>query len=329
MEFKNESWVEKYRPRKLTDVVSQDKIMDSVKGFLTNKNVPHLLFFGPSGCGKTSTILALSREIFGEHFKDRVMEFNASDERGIKFIRTKIKMYAQKSINTKKGIPDYKIIILDEADSMTSESQYALRKIMENYSKITRFCIICNYHTKIIDPIISRCSLLRFKAIEKINILRKLKEICSSENIYCSNENIKMIVEICRGDLRKSINFLQRCNKNKKFLQKNDGTNEVTEQMIFELSGFIPKKLLVDFIEYCRNKDVQNVNKYIEHFYKSSYSLTNQIHILTLIIMENEKLSDTNKSKIILHLLDVDKNLLNGCDEYIQYFNIAYFIIQI
>lgn len=329
MEFKNESWVEKYRPRKLSDVVSQEKIMSSVKGFLNNKNIPHLLFFGPSGCGKTSTILALSREIFGDDFKDRVMEFNASDERGIKFIRTKIKMYAQKSINIKEGIPNYKIIILDEADSMTPESQYALRKIMENYSKITRFCIICNYHTKIIDPIISRCSLLRFTSIENTNILKKLKEICSSENIFCSNDNLKLIVDICRGDLRKSINFLQRCNKNKKFLQKNDGTNEVTEKMIFELSGFIPKELLVKFIDYCISKDKNNVNKYIEHFYNLSYSLTNQIHILTIIIMNNENLSDIVKSQIILHLLDIDKNLLNGCDEYIQYYNLAYFIIQL
>ena len=221
-------------------------------------------------------------------------------------------MYAQKSINVKEGIPNYKIIILDEADSMTSESQYALRKIMENYSKITRFCIICNYHTKIIDPIISRCSLLRFTSIENTNILKKLKEICSSENIFCSNDNLKLIVDICRGDLRKSINFLQRCNKNKKFLQKNDGTNEVTEKMIFELSGFIQKFKLVTFIDYCINKDKDNVNKYINHFYNSSYSLTNQIHILTIIIMNNDKLSDIVKSQIILHLLDIDKNLLNG-----------------
>jgi|SaaInlStandDraft_6_1057023.scaffolds.fasta_scaffold00902_14 replication factor C subunit 2/4 len=329
MEFKNESWVEKYRPKKLNEIVSQENIMTSIKGFLNNKNIPHLLLFGPSGCGKTSTIIALAREIFGDNYKDRVMEFNASDERGIKFIRTKIKMYAQKSINIKKGIPDYKIIILDEADSMTSESQYALRKIMENYSKITRFCIICNYHTQIIDPIISRCSLLRFKAIEKIKILKKLKEVCSSENIYCSNNNLKLIVEICRGDLRKSINFLQRCNKNKNFLKKNDNSNELTQQMIFELSGFIPKDLLEIFIDNCINKNINKVNNYIKYFYNSSYSLTNQIHILTILILNNNKIDDIKKSKIILHLLEIDRNLLNGCDEYIQFFNLAYFIIQL
>jgi replication factor C subunit 2/4 len=131
--YKNESWVEKFRPKKLKEIVSQENIISSMEGILKSKNMPHLLFFGPSGCGKTSTILALAKELFtDEYFNERVIELNASDERGIKVVREKIKRYAQNSVNTKKNIPNFKIIILDEADSMTSESQCALRKIMED-----------------------------------------------------------------------------------------------------------------------------------------------------------------------------------------------------
>ena len=155
------SWVEKYRPNTLTKVTSQQNVINSLKNVAKEKNIPHLIFFGPSGCGKTSTILALAKDIFKEEFDNRTIELNASDERGISVIRDKIKKYAKFSVNSKnKSIPKWKLIILDEADSMTGESQCALRRIMEEYSYITRFCIICNYHNKIIDPIVSRCSLL-------------------------------------------------------------------------------------------------------------------------------------------------------------------------
>ena len=164
---RNSSWVEKYRPKKLSEVTSQDDTINSLKNAIKTKNIPHLIFFGPSGCGKTSTILALARELYGpEYFFDRIIELNASDERGINVIREKVKTYAKHAVRLNDNIPKFKIIILDEADSMTSDSQFALRRIMEEYSKVTRFCIICNYHNKIIDPIVSRCSLFRFKPIE-------------------------------------------------------------------------------------------------------------------------------------------------------------------
>ena len=159
-------WVEKYRPKSLNEVTSQGNIIESLRKTLFTRNLPHLIFYGPSGCGKTSTILALAKELFGkEYWSDRIIELNASDERGINIVRDKIKMYAKKSIKENPNIPPWKIIILDEADTMTADSQFALRRIMEEYSNITRFCIICNYHDKIIEPIISRCSLFSFKPI--------------------------------------------------------------------------------------------------------------------------------------------------------------------
>jgi len=169
MKNKNYSWVEKYRPENLNEISAQSNVIKSLKSAMHTKNIPHLIFFGPSGCGKTSTILALSKELFGsENYTDRIIELNASDERGINVIREKIKTYAKQSIKNIKDAPPWKIIILDEADTMTSDSQFALRRIMEQYSKITRFCIICNYHNKIIDPIISRCSLLDLNQLNQL-----------------------------------------------------------------------------------------------------------------------------------------------------------------
>lgn len=318
--YKNESWVEKFRPKKLKEIVSQENIISSMEGVLKTKNMPHFLFFGPSGCGKTSTILALTRELFtDEYFNERVIELNASDERGIKVVREKIKRYAQNSVNTKKDIPNFKVIILDEADSMTSESQCALRKIMEDYSNVTRFCIICNYHQKIIEPIVSRCSLLRFKPINNKKILEKLKDICKYQNINSSYNNLNKIINICRGDLRKSINFLQRCYKN------NDIINE---DIINDISGIIPESKIDIFIKNCLLKNTELINNLIEEFYNNSYSLTNQVNYMIKKII-NYDIEDKKKSKIILKLLDIDYNLNNGCDECIQYYNLAYFIISL
>ena len=214
-----------------------------MRNFIQNKNIPHLLFFGPSGSGKTSTIIALAKEIFGAHYRDRIKELNASDERGINVVRDKIKNYAQESINNtqskKLNLPPWKIIILDEADNMTSESQYALRRIMEEYSKITMFCIICNYNHKIIDPIVSRCSMFRFKPIPKKEIKKQLRYISKKEKLKCSVQVINKISDYSRGDLRKAINFLQRC--------YNCFGDDISSFIIDEISGVVEEAKLKDF----------------------------------------------------------------------------------
>jgi len=164
-------WVEKYRPKTLEDVKSQDHVVDVLRRMLNSAALPHLLMYGPPGTGKTSTILALSRELYGpELFSSRVLELNASDERGIAVVRERIKVFAQQALihapaskeyREKYPCPPFKIIILDEADSLTQDSQSALRRVMENYAAITRIAFCCNYVTRIIDPIASRCSKFR------------------------------------------------------------------------------------------------------------------------------------------------------------------------
>jgi replication factor C subunit 2/4 len=311
------SWVEKYRPKKLDDVTAQKDVIDSLKKVLLTKNLPHLIFFGPSGCGKTSTILALSKELFGEeNYYDRVIELNASDERGINIVRDKIKNYAKKSINLKEGIPPWKIIILDEADNMTSDSQFALRRIMEEYSKLTRFCIICNYHNKIIDPINSRCALFRFKPIKEDEIINKLKQICEQENFVCPEDFLNQIVKNCRGDLRKAINFLQKC--------YNTFGNILNQDILNEISGVIPEKTFSVLIDAIINKNSEVIDKIINEVVNEGYSLVNQILFFHNFIKNSPNLSSKIKSLLSLKLTEIDNNLIKGGDEFIEFMRLAY-----
>jgi len=329
----NISWVEKFRPKNLNDIISQEEIISSLKKSIENKNLPHLLFFGPSGCGKTSTILALSKQLFGQKFwEDRVIELNASDERGIKVVREKIKRYAKNSVNMKDGIPPWKIIILDEADNMTADSQFALRKIMEDYSRVTRFCIICNYHHKIIDPIISRCSLFRFRPISTKNIHNKLKSICEKEQMYCSEKNIYKIINISRGDLRKAVNLLQKCKFNKSFVSEESKINEldnINEELIDEISGITKECYMNNLIKYAINKNYIELNKVLKNINILSYSITNMIEPFTYMIINSDEFNDKEKSLIIQKVISVDQNLLKGCDEFIQLYRLVYYIMMI
>jgi replication factor C subunit 2/4 len=328
----NESWVEKFRPKKLDDISSQEDIVHSLQNCINIKNIPHMLFFGPSGCGKTSAILAMARELFGENnYEDRVIELNASDERGIKIVRGKIKRYAMNAITTNENLPPWKIIILDEADNMTPDSQFALRKIMEDYSKVTRFCIICNYHNKIIDPIISRCSMYRFKPIPIENIFKKLTYICKTEEIICSDESINKIIDICRGDMRKAINFLQRCKNHRNFYENQDTINNVNiinNELINEISGLIPDVLILEFIEKCIKCKIDKVEENIDYFYKNGFSLTLQIYNIINIISNHKNITSKQKSLIIESITAIDNHLLNGCDEYIEYMKLGYSIMN-
>src|SRR6195952_5799071 len=176
-----------------------------------------MLFYGPPGTGKTSTVLALAKELYGpELIKTRVLELNASDERGISIVREKVKDFARMQLSNpsaayraQRPCPPYKIVILDEADSMTQDAQSALRRTMETYSKITRFCLICNYVTRIIDPLASRCSKFRFKSLDQGNAKRRVEEIAEKEGVVLEEGAVDALIRCSEGDLRKAITFLQ------------------------------------------------------------------------------------------------------------------------
>ena len=239
-----------------------------------------MLFYGPPGTGKTSTILALAKELYGPQlFKTRVLELNASDERGISIVREKVKDFARMQLSNpppnenKYPCPPYKIIILDEADSMTQDAQSALRRTMETYSKITRFCLICNYVTRIIDPLASRCSKFRFKPLDQGNAKKRLEDIAENEGIRLEEGAVETLIKCSEGDLRKAITFLQSAarlvgavkvsrtklngsskKRRVKEEEEEDGSNEmdiddtedvtVTVRSIEEIAGVIPNTII-------------------------------------------------------------------------------------
>jgi len=201
-------WVEKYRPMKLSSIVNQKEVIGSLKSLLKNvSEMPHLMFSGSAGVGKTTTALCLAREILGEYWKDYTLELNASDERGINMVRDRVKKFARfLGLDTK--IP-FKLIILDEADEMTSDAQTALRRIIEDTAKYCRFILIANNISKIIEPLQSRCAVFKFTRIPEKEVVSYLEEICKKEKIKFDEKGLKTIYSYSEGDMRHSINILQ------------------------------------------------------------------------------------------------------------------------
>jgi replication factor C small subunit len=203
-------WSEKYRPKKINDVVNQREIIKGIGNLIKGSDMPHMLFAGPAGVGKTTTALCIAMEILGEDWRKNALELNASDERGIKMVRERVKEFAASiKLVTDKQFSRPKIIILDEADEMTSEAQTALRRIIEDSSRTTRFIIICNYLSQIIEPIQSRCVVFRFTRLPKDQVVNHLKMICEKEKVKYEEKAISQIYDATGGDLRHSINIMQ------------------------------------------------------------------------------------------------------------------------
>lgn len=308
-------WIEKYRPRKLSQVIHQNQVIGMLANVLETGNLPHLLLYGQAGTGKTSTILAIGLELFGpKKFKERVIELNASDERGINIVRNKIVNIAKSSVstnNTKYKCPPFKIIVLDEADAMTTEAQSALRKVMEDNSSITRFCFICNYINKIIPPIASRCVKFRFKPINNECMESKLTYIASQENMSITQDAIRVIMENSNGDMRKGIMFLQNLHYLNKPVVKND---------VYTIINIIPVERLIGTVEICmdKNTSVKKINSLVKNIIKEKYPLDNLLTQLNEVIVYHSNIPDPIKGKICMLLSEVDKNLITGANEYLQ-----------
>jgi replication factor C small subunit len=202
----NEIWTEKYRPKNLDEVVGQKHVTERLKAYVESKNMPHMLLTGPAGTGKTTCSLAMAKEMFGDEWKGNFIELNASDERGIDVVRGKIKEFAR---TAPLGSAEFKIIFMDEADALTSDAQAALRRTMEKYSRICRFILSCNYSSKIIDPIQSRCAVFRFSPVSKEDVTAFLTKILTNKGVSIDEDALESLVHVARGDMRRAVNSLQ------------------------------------------------------------------------------------------------------------------------
>ena len=292
-------WVEKYRPQTMKQIISHAQNIETIKKLLIGGSLPHLLFHGASGTGKTSTIMALAKEIYGQNVRLMVMKLDASDDRGINSVREDTKGFAEKSNMFQKGV---RLIILDEADSMTFDAQFALRRIIEKYSTTIRFCIICNYENKIIPAIRSRCANFRFCNIEPKHICLKLNEIIINENIKCESNVIENIAVLSNGDLRKAINLLQSISMQ---------TDYITNELCWETAGTPSEKEIKMILNTLQNSNIdfnesyKLINKVIK---TQGYSLSivlNELTINIIKLIDNESIKQ-NIPQIISELSDLE-----------------------
>ncbi|MEW6222737.1 MAG: replication factor C small subunit [Candidatus Hadarchaeota archaeon] len=225
MEETEEIWVEKYRPKKLAEMVGQEEVVSRLESFVAKKSLPHLLFAGPAGTGKTTAALCIARELFGDGWRQNLLELNASDERGIDTIRTKVKDYAR---TRPIGDIPHKIILLDESDALTSDAQHALRRTMEMFTHTCRFILDCNYSSRIIEPIQSRCAVFKFKRLSEEDIKKMLSKIGRGEKLTLAPEGMKAVIQASGGDMRKAVNVLQAAAAVGK---------KVTEKSVYDVSS--------------------------------------------------------------------------------------------
>ncbi|KAJ5639308.1 uncharacterized protein N7484_007170 [Penicillium longicatenatum] len=341
-------WVEKYRPKTLDDVAAQDHTTKVLQRTLQASNLPHMLFYGPPGTGKTSTILALAKSLFGPAlYRSRILELNASDERGINIVRVKIKNFARAQLSQPTGLdaeyraqypcPPFKIIILDEADSMTQDAQSALRRTMEQYSRITRFCLVCNYVTRIIEPLASRCSKFRFKSLDNSAAGVRIENIAKAEGLNLEDGVIDTLIRCGEGDLRRAITYLQSAARligaTKALPAKTDEDEEMTDagapeaglitiRSIEEIAGVVPESILDEIVQAMQPKSsgsaYEAVSKVITNLVADGWSATQVIGQLYRRIVFNEAIPDVQKNKIVIAFSEMDKRLVDGADEHLS-----------
>jgi len=319
-------WVEKYRPKTVEDVAYQDEVVSVLKKSLEGADLPNLLFYGPPGTGKTSTVLAAARDLFGDMYKDRILELNASDERGIQVVRTKIKSFSQLTASGTrpdgKPCPAFKIVILDEADSMTKDAQSALRRTMEKEGRSTKFCLICNYVSRIIEPITSRCAKFRFKPLSEETLLKRLELIVAAEAVTISPAGLDAIIMTSEGDLRKAITTLQSCARLK-------GGDEVTKLDVYETSGVIDEKYIDELLDACQLNSYERLQAQVDNLICEGFSATQLMNQLVDKLINNPVLTDSQKSEIGERLAVAEHCLVEGADEYLQILAVSTSIMRI
>lgn len=302
----SEIWTEKYRPKTYNELAGQENIIKRVKALTDSLNIPHLLFAGPAGTGKSTLALIVVKELFKENWKENYLELNASDERGISIVREKVKNFARtKSL----GNVPFKIIFLDEADALTPEAQQALRRTMENYSSTCRFILSCNYSSKIIDPIQSRCALFRFKLLEKKDVAKVIKNVAKNEKLEIEESAIETLYEGSEGDCRRSMNLLQSTAAISPKI-----TKELVETILSESK---PKNIKL-LLEYALSGDYKGArNKLLDIMLKEAISGQDIIKSIQKEIW-NLTIEPELKVKLTEKAGEIEFRIVEGADPFVQ-----------
>lgn len=303
----SELWVEKHRPRTVGDIRGQAAVVQRLATYAGKKSFPHLLFSGPPGTGKTTAAMALTKDIFGEHFRENLLEMNASDERGLDSIRSKVKQFAR---TAPYGKAAFKIIFLDEADALTTDAQGALRRIMEQYAETCRFILSCNYSSKIIEPIQSRCAVFRFRPLSSSEVTEQIIKVSKDEKLDITEDAIEALTHISQGDLRKAITGLQVAAA----LQP-----KVTRDLIYETSATAPPEELQRYIASCRDDGFhaarRRLRELLDTYGLAGTDFVNQLHRELYNI---DFLSENSKLELTEWMAEIDYRLVEGGGEQIQ-----------
>ncbi len=299
-------WTEKYRPEKFDEVKGQEEIVSRVKAFVEQKNMPHLLFAGPAGVGKTTLALVTAKQLFGLSWRDNFLELNASDERGIDVVRVKVKDFARTKA---MGDVPFKIILLDECDALTREAQQALRRTMEMFTKTTRFILSCNYSSKIIEPIQSRCAVFRFKPLSENNVGEIIKHITEKEGLEIEEEAKKVLLEVSEGDCRRLENLLQSC----AVLDK-----KITKEGVYIVAGAVKPKEVKEVLEMAaKGKFLMAREKMLGMMLGCGLSGLDMIKQVQKEIW-SLSLDDRTKMQLIDRCGEMEFRMTEGADEFVQ-----------
>ncbi|MBU3912780.1 MAG: replication factor C small subunit [Nanoarchaeota archaeon] len=299
-------WTEKYRPTTFEELVGQDEIVKRIKNLVNGMNIPHLLFSGPAGTGKSSLALIIVKQLFGENWKDNYLELNASDERGIDVVRQKVKDFAR--TKALQSVP-FKVIFLDEADALTREAQQALRRTMENFTNTCRFILSCNYSSKILDPIQSRCAIFRFKLLEKKDIDKRVKLISEKEKLLLDEEALTVLYEASEGDCRRVINLLQ---------STASISPNITKDLVNTIVSSAKPKDIKIVLEYALSGDFLNSReKLLEIMLKEGLSGQDIIKSIQKEVW-NLQIEPEIKVKLTEKTGEIEFRLVEGSDEFVQ-----------